>query len=91
MWYMHVMEYYPAIKKATLLAGTWLQLEIIPLSEVRGTKTNIRGHHLHLESQTGHKRTCLQNGNSVRDTESKLVAANQRGGGVSRCERMYRE
>ena len=58
MWYTHAMEYYAAVKKATTpLAGTRLQLEIIPLSEVRGTKANIRGHHLHLESQTCHKRT----------------------------------
>ena len=28
MWYTHVMEYYPAIKKAMPLVATWLQLKV---------------------------------------------------------------
>ena len=36
MWCMYTMEYYSAIKKNELmpLAATWMQLEIITLSEV---------------------------------------------------------
>ena len=43
MWYIYTMEYYSAIKKNELLpfAATWMDLEIIILSEVRQTKTNI--------------------------------------------------
>ena len=41
MWY--IMEYYSAIKKNEIMpfAATWTDLEIIILSEVSQTKTNI--------------------------------------------------
>ena len=37
MWYIHAMEYYSAIKQNKImpLAATWMDLEIIMLSEVR--------------------------------------------------------
>ena len=37
MWYIYTMEYYSAIKrkKITAFAATWMDLEIIRLSEVR--------------------------------------------------------
>ena len=35
MWYIYIMEYYSAIKKEIMLfAATWMQLEIIILSEI---------------------------------------------------------
>ena len=39
----HTMEYYSAIRKneITLFVATWMDLEIIILSEVGQTKTNI--------------------------------------------------
>ena len=42
MWYIYTMEYYSAIKKNEIMpfAATWMQLEIIILSEVRKSKTN---------------------------------------------------
>ena len=35
MWYIYTMEYYSAIKKNKImpLAGTWMDLEIVILSE----------------------------------------------------------
>ena len=46
MWYIYTMEYYPAIKKTEIMpfAATWMDLEIIILSEVSQIYdiTNIR-------------------------------------------------
>ena len=42
MWYIYTMEYYSAIKKNEIMpfGATWMQLEILILSEVRKRKTN---------------------------------------------------
>ena len=43
MWYTYTMKYYSAIKKNEIMpfAATWMDLEIIILSNVSQTKTNI--------------------------------------------------
>ena len=43
MWYTYTMEYYPAIKKNEIMpfVATWMDLEIVILSEVSQRKTNI--------------------------------------------------
>ena len=43
MWYVYTVEYYPAVKKNEIMsfAATWTKLEIIILSEVNQTKTDI--------------------------------------------------
>ena len=43
MWSIYTMEYYSAIEKNEIMpfAATWMDLEIIILSEVRQRKTNI--------------------------------------------------
>ena len=43
MWYIYTMEYYSAIKKNEIMpfAATWMDLEIIILSEVSQIKTDI--------------------------------------------------
>ena len=50
MWYICIMEYYSAIKKDEIMpfAATWMDLEIVILSEDRQGKRNII-HHLYAE------------------------------------------
>ena len=40
MWYIYTMEYYPAIKKNKIMpfAATWMDPEIVILSEVSQTE-----------------------------------------------------
>ena len=42
MWYIHTTEYYSAIKKNDIMpfAATWVDLEIIILSEVSQTEND---------------------------------------------------
>ena len=53
MWHRYAMEYYSAIKKDERrpFAAIWMGLEIIRLSEVRQTRTNIIPYCLHTESK----------------------------------------
>ena len=43
MWYIYTMENYSAIKKNEIMpfAATWMDLEMIILSDVRQRKTNV--------------------------------------------------
>ena len=47
------MEYYLSIKKNEIMpsAATWVDLEIVILSQVSQRKTNTIWHHLYLESK----------------------------------------
>ena len=51
MWYIHTTEYYSAIKRKerTAFVATWMDLEIIMLSEVSQTLRHIKCYHLHVE------------------------------------------
>ena len=82
-----------------LFAATWMQLEIIILSEVRKRKTNTIWYHLHVESKLWHKWTYLWNRNRIRDIGNTLLVAKGEGGGrrvdwelgISRCKLVYTE
>ena len=43
MWYTHTMEYYSAITKNEIMpfAATWMDLEIVILSEVNQRRRNV--------------------------------------------------
>ena len=51
--YIYIMEYYLAIKKNEIMpfAATWMDPEIIILSEVSQRKTDIIRYHLYVESK----------------------------------------
>ena len=50
---IYTMEYYLAIKKNEIMpfAATWMDLEIVILSEIRHRKTNIIQYHVYEESK----------------------------------------
>ena len=52
MWYIYTMEYYSTIKndERMPLEATWINLEIIILTDIRQTKRNVM-YHLHMESE----------------------------------------
>ena len=53
MWYIYIMEYYSAIKKNKIMpfAVTWIDLEIIILSDISQTKTNTILYYLCVDSK----------------------------------------
>ena len=59
IWYTCTMEYYSAMKKNEIMssAATWMDREIIILSEVSQRKTNIVWNHLYQGSPTPRKQT----------------------------------
>ena len=99
MWYIYTMEYYSAIKKNKIMpfTATWVQLEMIILSEARKRKTNTIWYHLYVESKIWHKWTYLWN--RLTDIENRLVVAKREGVGggkdwelgISRCKLLYKE
>ena len=60
MWYIYTMEYYSAKKKKKIMsfAATWMQLEIIILSEVSQKEEGSCTHSL--KKRKRKKRTCLK-------------------------------
>ena len=63
-------------------AATWMDLEIIILSEVRQRKMNIIRYHLYVESKKKwYKWIYLQNRNRLTDIENKLMVTRRDGVG----------
>ena len=62
MWYMYTMESYSATKRNEIMsfAATWMDLEMVILSEVSQRKTNIKRCHLYVASKKNytHEYTC---------------------------------
>ena len=101
MWYIYTMEYFSAMKKNEIMPfeATWMQLEIIILSEFSKRKTNTIWYHLYVESKIRHKWPYLRNRNILTVIENRLLVAKLEGGrggmnwevAVSRCKLLYIE
>ena len=73
MWYIYTMEYFSAIKNEIMpIVATWMDLEIIILSEVR--KKQIPYDITYMWNlKKGYKWTYLQNRSRITDVENKLM------------------
>ena len=73
------MEYHSAIKKNELMpfVATWMQLEILILSEVKERQT--LEYHLYVESKIWHRGTYPRNRVRLIDTENRPVVAKGKG------------
>ena len=74
--YTHTVEYYSTITKNEIMpfSATWMDLEIIILSEVGETeKDKYHMISLYVDSKKRYKRTYLQNRNRLTDIENKLM------------------
>ena len=72
---LQCMKVYSAMKRMPWchLQQTWINPEIITLSEVRQRRANTIWYHLHVKSKIWYKWTYLQNRNWLSDIENKLV------------------
>ena len=83
MWYIHTMEYYSAIKKnkITPFAATWMDGEIVILSDVSQTEKDKYHDIAYMWNlKKGYKLTYLQNRNRVTDVETNLCLPGDGGG-----------
>ena len=73
MWYIYTMEYFSAIKNEIMpIVATWMDLEIIILSEVR--KKQIPYDITYMWNlKKSYKWTYLQNRSRITDVENKLM------------------
>ena len=85
------MEYYSAIKKNEIMpfAATWMDLEMIILSEVSQTEKDKISYDIAYmwnlkKKKKRYNGTCIQNRNRPTDIENKLMfTKGERGGGIN--------
>ena len=84
MWYKYTVEYYSVIKKNEIMpfAVTWMDLEIVILSEGSQRRRNIGWHPLYVESKKKKwcKWTYLQNRNRLINLDKESVVARGKDG-----------
>ena len=79
--YIHTMEYYSAIRKNDILpfAATWMNLEIIILSEVKQRNTNIIWH-THMWNLKNNTNELIYETETDSDIENKFMVIKGEGG-----------
>ena len=87
MWYISTKEYYSAIKKNEIMpfAATWMELEILILSEVsqkEKDKYHMISHMWNLKCGTN--ASNYNNRNRLTDIENRLAVAKAVGGGAGK-------
>ena len=75
MRYIYTMEYYSAIKQNKIMpfAARWMDLEIIILSEISQSKTNIIWYHLYVESKKKVQMNLFTKQKETHRQENKLM------------------
>ena len=84
IWYIYTMEHYSAIRKNEIMpfAATWIDLEIIWLSEVSQRERQISYDIAYMWNQKNwYKWTYLQNRNRLTDLENELMVTRGEGSG----------
>ena len=97
MWYLYTAAYYATMKKNEIMpfAATWMDTEIIILSEVRQRKTNTNWYHLYVEPKKKIEINLFA-GQKQTDFENKLTTMGQVGRiewgfGIGKCTLWYME
>ena len=77
MWYLYTMEYYSALKRNEILsfAATWMDLEIILLSEVSQTE---KGKYRMISLVCGILKKCRQMNSLIKQIDSETRKTNLR-------------
>ena len=85
MWCIYTVEYYSAMKKKEIMpfAATWMDLEIITLSEVRKRNTNTIWYHLYVESKKDTNELIYKTDSQIWKTNFWLPKGKVGGAGIN--------
>ena len=85
VWYIYTMEHYTAIKKNEIMpfVATWMDLEIIIVSEINQRKTNIP-YHLYIASKKMIQLNLFTKQKQTQSLRMEPLVTSEEGSGVGR-------